>query len=169
MSNVFEEKDWDPLVTLLRDEVQEYGGLFNLLERQQQEIFKRDPELVLSTNVEIETYMRDMGKLREKREALVTDMARACGADTELSLSKMLPCFPDFVRPLLQALVDEVNHMIRRTRQKARQNFMLLSRTMEITHETLQSLQPESYNKTYTKKGRVGVKSTLPSRYRAFV
>lgn len=169
MSNIFEEKDWDPLVSLLRDEVQEYGGLYNLLERQQQEIFKRDPELVLNTNTEIEGYMKDMNGLRERRETLVCEMARACGADEEQSLSKMLPHFPDFMRPMLQALVDEINHMIRRTRQKARQNFMLLSRTMEITHETFRSLQPQDHNKTYSKKGRVGVKSTLPSRYRAFV
>ncbi|MDQ8202560.1 flagellar protein FlgN [Pelagicoccus sp. SDUM812003] len=170
MSNVIEEKDWDPLVELLRHEVQEYGGLYNLLERQQQEIFKRDPELVMKTNEDIESYMTNMGVLREQRETMVRGMARACKVDEEQPLSQMLAHFPDFMRPMLQALVDEVNHMVRRTRQKARQNFMLLSRTMEISHETFQSLQPENYNKTYTKKGRVGVKTAAPpSRYRAFV
>lgn len=169
MNNIFEEKDWNPLVELLRTEVQEYGGLYNLLERQQREIFKRDPELVMGTNAEIESYMGDMGTLRDQRESKVREMAQACGADEEQSLSKMLPFFPDFTRPMLQALVDEINHMVKRTRQKARQNFMLLSRTMEITHETFQSLQPENYSKTYSKKGRVGMKGPSPSRYRAFV
>lgn len=169
MSNTFEEKDWDPLVELLRQEVQEYGGLFNLLDRQQQEIFQRDPQLVLDTNAEIERYMADMGGLRQRREQRVREMARSCGADEEQPLSKMLPYFPDFMRPMLQALVEEINHMIRRTRQKARQNFMLLSRTMEITHQTMQALQPDNYNKTYSKKGRVGVKTQMPTRYQAFV
>lgn len=169
MSNTFEEKDWDPLVELLRHEVQEYGGLFNLLDRQQHEIFQRDPQQVLDTNDEIERYMADMGGLRQRREQLVREMARACGADEEQPLSKMLPYFPDFMRPMLQALVEEINHMIRRTRQKARQNFMLLSRTMEITHQTMQALQPDNYNKTYSKKGRVGVKTQMPTRYQAFV
>ena len=169
MNNVFEEKDWDPLVELLRSEVQEYGGLYNLLDRQQREIFSRDPELVLSTNSEIESYMSDMGGLRQAREERVQQMARACGADETESLSKLLPHFPDFIRPMLTALVDEVNAMVTRTRQKARQNFMLLSRTMEVTHETLQRLQPDNFNRTYTKKGRVGVKGDLPTRYRAFV
>ncbi|MBD5778649.1 flagellar protein FlgN [Pelagicoccus sp. NFK12] len=169
MSNNFEEKDWNPLVELLRNEVQEYGGLYNLLERQQDEIFSRDPELVLKTNSEIESYMSEMGGLREQREAVVRDMARGCGADEEEPLSKLIVHFPDFMQPMLQALVDEINHMIRRTRQKARQNFMLLSRTMEINHETMQKLQPENYNRTYTKKGRVGVKTKLPTRYQAFV
>ncbi|MDQ8182318.1 flagellar protein FlgN [Pelagicoccus sp. SDUM812005] len=169
MSNNFEEKDWNPLVELLRNEVQEYGGLYNLLERQQEEIFSRDPELVLATNSEIEGYMSEMGGLRERREEFVREMARGCGADEEKPLSQLIEHFPDFMQPMLQALVDEINHMIRRTRQKARQNFMLLSRTMEINHETMQKLQPENYNRTYTKKGRVGVKTKLPTRYQAFV
>lgn len=169
MNNNFAEKDWNPLVDLLRNEVQEYGGLYNLLERQQDEIFSRDPELVLNTNAEIESYMSEMGGLRERREEFVREMARGCGADEEQPLSKLIVHFPDFMQPMLQALVDEINHMIRRTRHKARQNFMLLSRTMEINHETMQKLQPENYNRTYTKKGRVGVKTKLPTRYQAFV
>lgn len=169
MSEVLKEKDWDPLVELLRYEVQEYGGLYNLLVRQQDEIFKRDPQLVLATNAEIESYMADMGSLREQREERVREMARRLGADEAQPLSKLLGYFPAVVRPMLQALVDEINQMITRTRQKAKQNFMLLSRTMEITHETFKALQPENYNQVYTKKGRIGVKTSLPARYRAFV
>lgn len=169
MNNLFQEKDWDPLVELLRAEVQEYGGLYNLLERQQAEIFKRQPSAVLATNAEIESYMGEMGELRERRERLVSEMARACGAGEDEPLAKLLPSFPDFVRPLLQALADEINQMIRRTRRKARQNFLLLSRTMELAHETLQALQPDNCTKTYTKKGKVGVKNGVTSRYSAFV
>lgn len=169
MSNQIEEKDWDPLVELLRYEVQEYGGLYNLLDRQQEEIFKRDPQSVLSVNEEIESYMQDMGALRQQREEQVERLAKLCGADDKASLSKLIPSFPGALQPMLQALVDEINQMIRRTRKKARQNHLLLSRTMEITHETLQMLQPTDYNKTYTKKGAVGVKRSLPTRYKAFV
>ena len=169
MKSNFAESDLDPLVDLLRNEVQEYGGLYNLLERQQEEIFKRDPQLVLNTNAEIEGYMSDMGGLREKRETLVREIARSFGADEEQPLSKLLNYFPDFMRPMLQALVEEINHMIRRTRQKARQNFMLLSRAMEVNHETMQRLQPGNHNKTYSKRGRIDIKTQTQSRYQAFV
>src|SRR5690606_19202111 len=98
MNKNFQEKDWEPLVELLRFEVQEYGGLFNLLDRQQQEIFKRDPELVMGTNAEIERYMAEMGSLRERRESKVREVARAYGLDQEEKLSNMLPHFPDFMR-----------------------------------------------------------------------
>ncbi|MEM9160637.1 MAG: flagellar export chaperone FlgN, partial [Verrucomicrobiota bacterium] len=89
--------------------------------------------------------------------------------EPSLPLRKMLPHFPDFIHPLLEALMEEINQMITRTRRKAQQNFLLLSRTMELTQETLRALQPENYTKTYSKKGRVGVTQRMPSRYKAFV
>ena len=161
--------DWDPLVALLREEVKEYGGLYNLLDRQQKEIFQRDPESVLRTNEEIETYTNEMGELRKRREEIVFQIADSFQRDRNETLSKMISHFPDYVQPLLQALVDEINQMIKRTRSKARQNFLLLSRTMELTQETVAALRPDNYTKTYTRKGQVGVAKNMPSRYKTFV
>ena len=161
--------DWDPLVALLREEVKEYGGLYNLLDRQQKEIFQRDPESVLRTNEEIENYTQEMGELRKRREEVVFQIADTFQCDRNETLSKMISHFPDYVQPLLQALVDEINQMIKRTRSKARQNFLLLSRTMELTQETVAALRPDNYTKTYTRKGQVGVAKNMPSRYKTFV
>lgn len=169
MNKEFDKQDWDPLVDLLRKEVQEYGGLFNLLETQQKQIFKREADTVLTINEEVESYMLDMGVLRERREECVREMARRGGCSPDLSLSKMLNYFPEYIRPLLQALVEEVNHMVDRTRRKARQNHLLLSRTMELTQETISALQPSNYTKTYGRKGRVGVAGKMPTRYNALV
>lgn len=164
-----EMKEWEPLVDVLRDEVQEYGGLYQLLERQQREIFQREPDAVLQTNQDIEVYMKNMGECRRRREEMVKGFAGELACDPELSLLKMLPSFPEFIRPLLQALAEEINHMVTKTRRKARQNFLLLSRTMELTQETIRSMRPDNYTKTYSKKGRVGVSQQLPSRYKTFV
>ena len=169
MDKFLEQKDWEPLLELLRLEVQEYGGLYNLLDRQQKEIFERDPEAVLITNEEIETYTAAMGELRKQREEMVESIGQSCGCEPKLALRKMMPHFPDFIHPLLEALMDEINQMVTRTRRKARQNFLLLSRTMELTQETMRALQPENYTKTYSKKGKVGVNQRMPSRYKAFV
>ncbi len=169
MNDTFEEKEWNPLVDLLREEVQEYGGLYNLLERQQDEIFNREPENVMRTNEDIEAHMKLMNTLREKREAKVRTMAEERNCDPSQSLKKMLPEFPDFIRPMLAALIDEVNAMVSRTRRKARQNYLLLSRTMEITQEALRMSEPDNYTKTYSRKGRVGMTGNLPGSYKAFV
>ena len=169
MKEIFDESDWDPLVGLLREEVQEYGGLYNLLERQQNEIFNRDPDLVMETNSDVESQMEQMDILRRKRESTVREMAIRCQCNQEQTLKDLLPNFPEFVRPLIEALIDEVNAMVKRTRQKARQNYLLLSRTMEITHEALRRSEPSNYSKTYSRKGQVGVSGKLPTTYKAFV
>jgi flagellar biosynthesis/type III secretory pathway chaperone len=169
MKEIFEESDWDPLIELLREEVQEYGGLYNLLDRQQNEIFNRDPDLVMEINIEVEAHMKQMDVLRQKRESMVREMAIRCQCDQEWTLKELLPGFPVFVRPLLEALIDEVNAMVRRTRQKARQNYLLLSRTMEIAHEALRRSEPSNYSKTYSRKGQVGVSGDLPTTYKALV
>ncbi len=169
MNSALEQHEWEPLVDVLRDELQEYGGLYNLLDRQQEEIFRREPDVVIETNEEIEHYMAGMGELRLKREEMVGALAERYDCDKDLSLKKLIPELPEFARPLLQALVDDVNHMVDKTRRKARQNFLLLSRTMELTQETIRSLQPDQYTKTYSKKGRVGMSHQTPSRYKTFV
>ncbi len=169
MNSALEKHEWEPLVEVLREELQEYGGLFNLLDRQQEEIFRREPDTVIETNEEIERYMADMGDLRQKREEMVSDLAENCGRDKDLSLKDLISALPDYARPLLQALADDVNHMVDKTRRKARQNFLLLSRTMELTQETIRALQPDRYTKTYSKKGRVGMSNESPSRYKTFV
>ncbi len=169
MNEIFDKIDWDPLVELLREEVQEYGGLYNLLDRQQNEIFNREPDLVMQTNVDIEAHMSEMNALREARESKVRAMAERCACDEGLSLMKMLPCFPEFIRPMLKALVEEINAMVARTRRKARQNYLLLSRTMEITQEALRVAKPENFSKTYSRKGQVGMAGSMPATYNAMV
>jgi flagellar biosynthesis/type III secretory pathway chaperone len=169
MNETFDKNDWDPLVDLLREEVQEYGGLYNLLDRQQNEIFNREPDLVMQTNVDIESHMSTMNALRERRENQVTQMAVQCACDDTLTLTNMLPRFPEFIRPLLKALIDEVNAMVNRTRRKARQNHLLLSRTMEITQEALRMAKPADFSKTYTRKGQVGMAGRMPTTYKMFV
>ncbi len=169
MNEEFEKNEWDPLVDLLREEVQEYGGLYNLLERQQDEIFNGEPDSVMRTNGAIETHMGQMNTLREKREAKVRAMATEVQCEEDLSLKKMLPRFPEYIRPMLEALIDEVNAMVSRTRRKARQNYLLLSRTMEITQEALRMSEPDNFSKTYSRKGKVGMSGNMPATYKAFV
>lgn len=169
MNETFDKNDWDPLVDLLREEVQEYGGLYNLLDRQQSEIFNREPDLVMQTNADIESQMSAMNVLRERREEQVKMMAERCSCDDSLSLTNMLPRFPEFIRPMLKALIDEVNGMVSRTRRKARQNYLLLSRTMEITQEVLRMAKPDDFSKTYSRKGQVGMAGRMPATYKTFV
>ena len=94
---------------------------------------------------------------RERRQEVMDDLARRDALPAGTRLTRMLDRFPNYVRPLLEALVRDINLMINRTRRKARQNHILLARAVELTQETLRLLQPGSFTQTYARSGQVSV------------
>lgn len=165
----FDATAWEPLVALLRLELQEYGGLFNLLSRQQDRIVERQPDAILALNDEIEAQTQTVADLRVRRELLVEEMHARAGAGGTVTLRSIIPYFGADVQPLLEALMNDINHMLRRNRQKARQNHLLLARAMELTEQTLRVLQPENFTRTYQRTGKVATPraTPAPSRYHA--
>jgi flagellar biosynthesis/type III secretory pathway chaperone len=167
-TTLFDAHDWEPLVETLRNELQEYGGLFNLLSQQQDRIIDRQTDVVLSINDEIEAQTQAVADLRRRREDLVAGLNERTGATQAVTLRSLIPYFPEVVRPLLEALMTDINHMVRRNRQKARQNHLLLSRAMELTEQTLRVLQPENFTRTYQRTGKVSVSGRpVLARYQA--
>jgi flagellar biosynthesis/type III secretory pathway chaperone len=154
---LFDTHDWEPLVETLRSELQEYGGLFNLLSQQQDRIIERRPDDVLVINDEIEGQTHAVADLRARREELVAALSEQAGLPAPGALRALIPYFPEVVRPLIEALMTDINHMVRRNRQKARQNHLLLSRAMELTEQTLRVLQPENFTRTYRRTGKVAL------------
>ena len=55
--NVNPSFEWEDLLGLLRDELQEYGGLVGLLNAQQQSILSRRPNSLLEINQSVQTQM----------------------------------------------------------------------------------------------------------------
>lgn len=151
----------------LRDELEEYGALFNHLTRQQEEIFARQVDTVLEINGDIDNQARVIAAVRQRRIEVMASLAVQAGLPAKTRLTAMLEKFPDFVRPLMEALVRDINLMINRTRRKARQNHILLARAVELTQETLRLLQPGTFTKTYARSGQVSVTSEKTSRYQA--
>ena len=49
--------NWEELLDLLRDELQEYGGLIGLLNAQQQSILSRKPDSLLEINQSVQAQM----------------------------------------------------------------------------------------------------------------
>lgn len=169
LPTLFDAADWEPLVETLRAELQEYGGLFNLLSQQQNCIVERKSDQVLALNSDIETQMGAVASVRGRREEMVQALHTRAGDAHRGSLRRLVPYFPEVVRPLLEALITDVNHMVRRNRQKARQNHLLLSRAMELTEQTLRLLQPEDFTRTYQRDGKVALarRPAAAARYQA--
>lgn len=148
---------WDPIVEALRGELEEYGGLLRLFEEQQQKIFIRESEGVAALVPQLEQQAVAVRVRRGAREKLVREFGVARGRGADQSLRQLLPEFPADVRPLLEALIDEVNHLVHRARQRSRQNRLLLARVVELHQALLPSLRPQAFTKTYSRRGQLAV------------
>lgn len=150
---------WEPLVDLLREELQEYGGFLALLRDQQKAILHHDAEFLTELEEEIEEQVILNQKLRNRRVTLVAEIAEMLGANPECNLKELLPGFPEAAQPMIEALIDEINSIIDRARNNLRQNQMLLSRASQVTEKILGALNPRPSTKVYTRAGNVAVKS----------
>ena len=66
-------------------------------------------------------------------------------------------------RPLIEALIGEINHLLHRVRRTSRHNHTLLARAVEVHQDALQLLRPQAFTKTYSPAGRVSIVSGDPA------
>jgi len=150
--------NWEPLVQSLRMELQEYGGLCVLIEKQQRAILDRNMPEYMEIADEIESQAAATSGLRAEREQRVRQFAELFGEPLETELSRLIHFFPQDAQPLLRALVEEINNLINKSNRRAKQNHMLLARAMQYTYELLQQVSPQSQIKTYSKLGKSTIK-----------
>ena len=154
---------WENIVHCLRQELVECGGLLSLFEKQQSALLSQNAAGVLGEVAAIEQQVRTLANRRVSREEAVSAFATAHGQSPTATLRSLLPHVDIEARPLVEALIAEVNRLVYRVRQASRQNHLLLSRTLEINQETLQQLRPDSFSKTYSPAGRVALASPTAS------
>jgi len=147
---------WEELLDLLRDELQEYGGLIGLLNAQQQSILNRRSESLLEINQSVQTQMEASQILQKRRQGFVSHIARNFGESNDTSLSELLPHLPEVTKPMFESLIDEINNLITRVRRKIEQNQRLLLRLAEVTDQILGISDPTHHSKTYSKEGKLG-------------
>jgi flagellar biosynthesis/type III secretory pathway chaperone len=148
---------WDIIAEALRSELADYGGLLHLFEQQQRSIFARDPDSVLNVTLAIETQARTLASTRRRREEVVASFALRNDRPANSTLRSLLPFVVTEARPLLEALIDEVNRLLHRLRRTSGHNQTLLARVVEVHQETLTQLRPQAFTKTYSPGGRLSV------------
>ena len=159
MTNQFHNQLYQSLVEALRSEIEEYGGLLNLLEEQQTSILKHDSVNVLEYKQKIDEQIAINQDLRNKRELIIESLGKNLGVAVNGSILKLLPLFPEQIRGLVEALVLEVIALIDKTQRKAGQSHLLLSRAYEVTEEVIRAFQPHKVMKTYDRKGSLSLKT----------
>jgi flagellar biosynthesis/type III secretory pathway chaperone len=148
---------WQKIAECLRTELAEYGGLLGLFEAQQKFLFERDANEVLSLSATIEHRMQRLQECRQEREGVVAAFATAHAQPANATLRSLLPCVEAAARPLVEALIGEVNRLLHRVRRTSRQNHAYLSRTVVLHQELLQELRPNAFTRTYSPAGRVSI------------
>jgi flagellar biosynthesis/type III secretory pathway chaperone len=160
--------NYDSLIVALRDEVQEYGELLSLFNDQQTAILERNPGRVLEIQDTIKEQLLTINDCRKRREQTAKEFAATVGADPSSTVKQLIEKCEETVRPLLNALIYEVNQLISKTRRRGHQNQMLLARSIEVSQQILQRLNPGGLTKTYSRRGQISlVRGGAGSKYLA--
>ena len=152
-SNTSLPVEWEDLLNLLRDELQEYGGLIGLLSAQQQSILNRQPDSLLEINQSVQTQMEASQMLQRRRQGYVSSIAEFFGEDRTSTLSELVSHFPMVTQPMFLSIIEEINSLITQVKKKVIQNQKLLARLTEVTDQILSATDPSSHTKTYNKQG----------------
>jgi hypothetical protein len=158
---------WEIIVEKLRAELQGYGGLLQLFNDQRENMLRGDADTALACARAIEAQTRLACDLRARREAVVADFALAHQRRADCTLRELSTELPPEVRPLLSALIDEINHLIRRVGRGARQTHQMLGRIVEVHHDALRAAHPEAFARTYSSLGQFMPKMPLVGTLRA--
>lgn len=151
----------EQIIDALRAEMQEYGGLLNLFDQQQNAILNRNADAVADVEQTIEAQLATLRARKSQREALVSALTPDVVPHPTLLQSILL--FPQPMRPLIEALASEVNRLIGKVRRRAQQNQMLLARTIEVTQELCEKLKPGTVTRTYAQNGKMRIKAAVGS------
>jgi flagellar biosynthesis/type III secretory pathway chaperone len=130
------------LVDSLREELKQYGEMLALLDLQQEQVVMRLPGELIQTVAAINAQGEVILAARREREQRQRDMARTLRLPEDSPLAAVIPLLPPDYQPLIQALVQENNHLLVRVQQRARQNHLLLSRSVEMMQQFINSFCP---------------------------
>ena len=149
------QTQFQEIVAMLQNELQEDGGLLHLFDRQQKCIVHQDPTGFLDINVDVDEQIAKLSHCRLGREELVRQTALALGKSKDITLSALSHSFAPEHQPLLRALIDEINDLITRTQRRTRQNRMLLSQCVESARQLLAVSNPGAIPGTYGAHGQI--------------
>jgi hypothetical protein len=127
-------------VESLREELKQYGELLALLEAQQEKVVHRLADELSETVSAINSQAEVIQAARRERDQRRRELARSLHLPDETLINQLIPALPEAYRPLVSALVGENNHLLVGVQQRARRNHILLSRSLELMGQFINSL-----------------------------
>jgi cell division septum initiation protein DivIVA len=129
--------EWDQLVDALRDELQEKGGLIQLLNQQTETLYRSDIAENERLEEQIRVQLRLISRCTQVRELALRQTASRFQLNEDVQSSEVIRSFPDYVHPLLEALFSEVDRLSNRMQERLRQNQGLKERFLFATPTTV--------------------------------
>jgi hypothetical protein len=130
------------LIEALREELKNYGEMLVLLDRQQEYLMTSAANEVSQSISLVQAQGLAIQEARDEREDCRRAVAQAVGEAENTPFKDLIPQLPADYQPLLKALVDENNELLVRVRRRARQNHLMLKRSVELMQQLLNSLCP---------------------------
>ena len=124
----------------LREELKQYGELLALLEAQQEQVVRRLADELSETVSAINSQAEVIQAARRERDQRRRELARSLLLPDETLINQLIRALPESYRPLVSALVGENNQLLARVQQRARRNHVLLSRSLELMGQFINSL-----------------------------
>jgi flagellar biosynthesis/type III secretory pathway chaperone len=153
------------LIEALRDELQNYGEMLALLDRQQEHLVARAASEVFQSISLIKAQGSAIQQACARREVCRRALAGDCRQPQEAAFAVLIPLQPADYQPLLLALVAENNELLLRVRRRARQNHLMLRRSVELMQELLNTLLPSRQSSVYDDSGSRLASATAPCRF----
>jgi hypothetical protein len=126
-------------VESLREELRQYGELLALLDVQQDQVLRRLADELSETVSAINAQGEVIQAARRERGQRQRELARSLHLPDEVLMAQLIPALTESYRPLVSALVEENNQLLARVQQRARQNHILLSRSLELMGQFINS------------------------------
>ena len=130
------------LIESLREELRQYGQMLVLLDEQQGRIIQRHNDELLVATAAVNNQGTAIQTARRQREDAQRELAQTLQVGRDAPLTHLAPLLPADYRPLLNALMQENHHLLQRIQQRARQNHVLLRRSLELLDQFINSLCP---------------------------
>jgi hypothetical protein len=129
--------DWDQLVDALRDELQEKGGLIQLLNQQTETLYRSDIAENERLEEQIRVQLRLISRCTQGRELALRQTASRFQLNEDVQSNEVIRSFPEYVHPLLEALFSEVDRLSNRMQERLRQNQGLKERFLFAAPSTV--------------------------------
>jgi flagellar biosynthesis/type III secretory pathway chaperone len=153
------------LVSALQHELEQYGEMVALLERQQQQIAARSADEVFQSIGPVKQQGVAIQKARSHREECRARLAQSFQRARDTSFAELIALLPEDCQPVLCNLIRQNNELLLRVRQRARQNHLRLSRSIELIQGLLNSVFPSRISRVYNGQGTMSFRRLSPCSF----